>query len=73
MITCYNSDLSNKILFKPIYPTGEINCQVEQEGWLACLDNMDKLQQFLSVSDKNNPSKQASTMIPDQTAPEGAV
>ena len=35
-----------------IYPTEEINYQVELEGWLPCLDNMDKLQQYLGLSDK---------------------
>ena len=55
------------------YPTDEINYQVELEGWLPCLDNMDKLQQFLGHSDKNSITKQANTMIHDQTAPDGAV
>ena len=41
------------------YPTDEINYQVELEGWLPCLDNMDKLQLFLGLSDKNSlPCKQ---------------
>ena len=44
--------MSRLILFKPIYPTDEINYQVELEGWLPCLDNMDKLQQYLGLSDK---------------------
>ena len=32
--------------------TDEINYQMEMEGWLPCLDNIDKLQQFLGLSDK---------------------
>ena len=42
---------NNFILF---FPPDEINYQIEMENWLPCLDNMDKLHQFLGLTD-NKP------------------